>query len=343
MSGNHVTTEKPTLRIALVVATYNRAQPLDRLLSHLPKQSLPTELWQVVIVVDGSTDDTCEVLRFWERCGAFHLTWLVQENAGPAAARHAGILHTQAERIAIVDDDMELAPHFLQAHVDVAQHDPQRVVAIGRIRATDDWRRKVLHDALSEHTMEVLHTRLTSGKWQPNSATFATGNVSFNRCLYLSVGGFDVQFRLDEDRDLGVRFARAGGQYVYCPAGWAIHHCVTGPYEAWLRRQRNYGTTAVLIWRKYGEPVDSHPLRNFVVGSRLNRWVVLIACPVDQLGAVVVWTLRRTGQLLQSIGLMTLALATHKVIRTIEFHRGVRDVLGSWSAVLAEARRFIQA
>src|SRR5580704_11765459 len=104
----------PSVRpaVALVLATYNRAVPLERLLECLEHQtglggSSGVE-WELIVVVDGSTDDSVKVLERWVSRGTLPLRFFVQGNTGQAAARHNGILKTEAPHIVVIDDDMEV-------------------------------------------------------------------------------------------------------------------------------------------------------------------------------------------------------------------------------------------
>ena len=51
------------IMLSLIIATYNRAEPLRRLLGWLGRQSMDVDSWEVVVAVDGSTDHTVSVLE----------------------------------------------------------------------------------------------------------------------------------------------------------------------------------------------------------------------------------------------------------------------------------------
>jgi len=329
--------------IAIVLATYNRARPLEHLLGALEKQTLARDAWELIVAVDGSTDDTVKVLERWASRGTLPLQFLVQDNAGQSVARHKGILRTAAEYVVVIDDDMEVCPEFVEAHLEASRSLPGRAVVIGKVVPEKTFMKKPLFTAVGEHHLLLLHARLESGEQPPNATAFVTQNVSFPRKLYLDVGGFDASLRLDEDRELGIRMERAGGKFVFAPKAWAIHHSDVGSYEKWSRRHYEYGKYALQVWEKHGESILLHPLRNFVDGSRLNRALVQLVCRSDRRSQLVESALRRVGNALQELAVLEPAIYTHKAIQAVRYHQGLRDALGSWEAVRQMERQYAAA
>jgi glycosyltransferase involved in cell wall biosynthesis len=332
-----------TLRpsVALVLATFNRAAPLERLLHALERQTLPREDWEVIVAVDGSTDDTEQVLARWVSAGTLPLQFLVQENAGQSVARHNGILRAQAEHVIVIDDDMEVCPAFVEEHLAASRTAPGKVVVVGKVVPEKTFMKKPLFTAVGEHHLLLLHDRMESGEQPPTATAFVTQNVSFPRAMYLEVGGFDASLRLDEDRELGIRMEREGAVFVFAPKAWAIHHSDVGSYDKWSRRHYDYGKYALQIWEKHGESPLLHPLRNFVDGSRLNRALVKMVCSDDLRSKVAESTLRWMGNALQRLGILQPAIYTHKAIQAVRYHQGLRDALGSWGSLRRLEREYV--
>jgi len=330
-------------RISLIIATYNRAGPLDRLLRNVQAQTLSPSEFEVVVCVDGSTDSTPQVLEEWTRQAKFPLLHLTQKNQGQASARHHAIQKAKSQRVVIVDDDMELCPEFLAEHEAAAASDSERTAVIGKVVPQEGWERKPLYEVVREDGMRRLHARLESGEQPPTATAFVTQNVSMPRKLYLDVGGFDPSLRLDEDRELGMRLERGGGKLVFAPKAWAVHRSDIGSYEKWERRQYEYGKYAVQVWEKYGRDPYLHPLRNFVNGSRGNRWAVKLLSRTAVTGSSGSQALRLLGGVLQKAGLWSPAVATHKAILAVQYHLGVKDALGSWAALAQSAEQFSQS
>ncbi len=328
-------------QIALVLATYNRASALERLLEALDRQEIARDDWELIVAVDGSTDDTEAVLARWASRGGLPLHFFVQENAGQSVARHRAILQSTAKHVIVIDDDMEVCPGFVEAHLVASKLSPGRAVVIGKVLSETTFREKPLFTAVGEHHLLLLHRRLEQGVQRPTATAFVTQNVSFPRALYIAVGGFDASLRLDEDRELGIRMERAGGEFVYSPEAWAIHHSDVGSFEKWSRRHYDYGKYAVRVWEKHGQSPLLHPLRNFVDGNRLNRALVKMVCGGDARSKAATAALRALGNALQRMKLLEPAIYTHKAIQAVRYHQGVRDALGSWSAVCEMERKYV--
>jgi hypothetical protein len=265
---------------------------------------------------------------------------VIQENAGQASARHRGIRMARAPFVCVVDDDMDLAPGFLAAHLAALERGAQRLVVIGRVIPEDGWERAPLYEAVRTKHMLEDHAAMARGARRPSGFMLVTQNVSFPRSFYDEVGGFDERLRLGEDTELGLRLERAGGVFVFAGAAEAVHRSRVGSYEAWLRRCMEYGRSGVFIHRKLGGDARTHFLRNLVNGSRLNAVAVYALCWSDGLAHRGIAGLRRVGGILQGAGLTGPAIATHKAIMSIAYHLGVKRALGSWERVRAEARAF---
>jgi GT2 family glycosyltransferase len=332
--------------IAVIVATHRRPDAIATLLRGLARQTLPKDAYEVAVVVDGRDELEADYRRVLDdardRLGV-PLVAAFQDNAGPASARHRAIRATRAPWLCISDDDMDVEPGYLAAHLEALESGGERTVVIGEVVPEAGWEHQPLYEAARAHSMLALHDGLRRGTRRAQGAALVTQNVSLARSAYDRVGGFDETLRLGEDTELGWRLERDGARFVFGPGTRAVHRSRVGSYEAWLERQFQYGRNAVYIHRKLGRDPRSHPLRNLLNGRRLKRAAVQVSCLADGLGRAAIAVLRRTGDLLQRAGWIAPAVATHKGIAAIAYHLGVKQALGSWTAVRAEGRAFLAA
>lgn len=328
-------------KISLVVATYNRSGPLNVLLERLKKQSLDHSQWEVVICDDGSSDDTSQVLEDWNQKASFGICSFRQKNQGQCVGRHEAIKRASSPLIVIIDDDMEVCDQFLEEYVKVLSADP-KTVAIGRVYPRENWQSYPLYEAVREYMMTKSHEKLASGEIVPTGTYFITMNVAFHKDFYLEVGGFDKTLRLNEDCELGWRFERNGAKYAFADKASAVHHSNIGVYQKWHQRQYDYGGYGVYVWEKFEKDVYLHPLRNLVMGSKLNRAIVMAVIWSDLLCKFAVTSIRGLAAVLKTFGSLKLALMAYNAILTVQYHRGVRDKLGGLKPFNEERANYLK-
>lgn len=97
--------------ISVILPTYNRAYPILRAIESVKAQTYP--YWELVIIDDGSTDETAEVLERVTKLDTRIRTYR-QRNLGPARARNHGVARAQGEIIAFIDSDDQYDPCHLE-------------------------------------------------------------------------------------------------------------------------------------------------------------------------------------------------------------------------------------
>jgi glycosyltransferase involved in cell wall biosynthesis len=97
---------------SVIIPTYNRKDSLLRTLDSLRQQTFPMDLLVVVVVDDGSTDDSQTIAS---QKFPFTLRYVQQKNQGATAARNYGASISQSEILVFIDDDITLMPQTLEA------------------------------------------------------------------------------------------------------------------------------------------------------------------------------------------------------------------------------------
>ncbi len=201
---------------SVVVPTYNRLPILRQCLAALEAQDLSAapevEGYEVVVVDDGSTDETVAALQ--ERAYP-HLRLLHQDHGGAAMARNCGVKAARGNVIVFIDSDLVVVKGFLGAHARALQRHWRRrgnrlCFTYGAVINTSNF---------AQPTAEPY--KLTDLSW----AYFATGNVAIDRQLLLDSGLFDTRFRQYgwEDLELGERLRQLGVVLVRCPEAIGYH------------------------------------------------------------------------------------------------------------------------
>lgn len=99
-------------RFTILTPTYNRAHTLPRTYASLKAQALLPYEW--IVVDDGSTDGTAELVRGWMAEAPFPIRYIHQENAGKPAAHNAGVAAATGDLLAVLDADDWILPHALE-------------------------------------------------------------------------------------------------------------------------------------------------------------------------------------------------------------------------------------
>src|SRR5262245_45588632 len=121
---------QPAIPLSVIIPTYNRSRLLRACLESLSRQTEPPQSFVVIVVVDGSTDDTGTMLA--ELATPYQLSVSVQANQGPGAARNTGVMAAVGEYCLFLDDDIVADPNLIRAHLR-AQRARLDTITIGRV------------------------------------------------------------------------------------------------------------------------------------------------------------------------------------------------------------------
>jgi cellulose synthase/poly-beta-1,6-N-acetylglucosamine synthase-like glycosyltransferase len=230
--------EKKTIRYSIIIPAYNAGRTLPDTLTALKQQTIFPDEYEVIVVDDGSTDDTADVARrFGAKC-------LSQPNRGPAAARNHGVRVAKGEIILFTDADCS----------------PDK-----------DWLRQMLMPFQNEKTMGVKGAYRTHQK--SFAARFAqsefedrydllskagaidmvdTYSAAFRRDRFIQIGLFDESFPVanNEDTELSYRMCAAGYRLEFNPEA-IVYHLHPDSFMKYLRLKFKRGYWRMIVYRSY--------------------------------------------------------------------------------------------
>lgn len=120
--------------LAVVICTYNQAALLDRVLGTLARQHPAEAGWSVLVVDNNCTDETPDVVAAHAAAGRIPgLRRVCEPEQGLTPARRAGVLHTEADWIAFVDDDCLLADDWVERMIRFLRAHPEATAVGGRV------------------------------------------------------------------------------------------------------------------------------------------------------------------------------------------------------------------
>jgi glycosyltransferase involved in cell wall biosynthesis len=226
-------------KVSVVIPTYNSHAILPHCLRSLFNQTASPDTYELVVIDDGSTDPTPEVIRNLTKEAPCHLRYVQLEHSGRSRARNTGVLAAKAEIIIFLDSDMIVRREFVDSHL--AAHTHSGLVVNGPVI----------------NTPEPADPNKKAKRVNDFSrAFFATGNVSVERLKLITAGLFDEQFVEYgwEDLELGYRLRKIGLKRKKCLSAWSYH--VQAPVTlkeipAILRKEKERGHTGVMFYRKH--------------------------------------------------------------------------------------------
>ncbi len=271
--GSPVTVPSQHPFVSAIVVTHNRPRFLIAAVSSVLRQTLASI--EVVIVDDGSTDETEEETARLAASDA-RVRVFRQANAGPGAARNAGIAQATADWVAFLDDDDLWTRSALEELLAAAMpgHD---VIACHALRFFSDEPAATAEDILA--APEAYRVEY----WPPNPpregltlrevmlrpvAPIHAG--VFRREAVREIGGFDTSSGV-EDYDLWLRLASRGPTPVV-PRPLALYRWHPGQRSSPLGTQAR--ETRITLERFFSRNIDSIPERD---RWRVHRRLALLA------------------------------------------------------------------
>jgi glycosyltransferase involved in cell wall biosynthesis/peptidoglycan/xylan/chitin deacetylase (PgdA/CDA1 family) len=236
-------------KLSVIISTFNRCQVLvSQCLPSILNQDLPTDQYEVIVIVDGSTDGTAEALREFPPSCALRI--VEQPNAGLSKARNTGLAMAKAELVMFIDDDIVCRADVLRRHVD-AHAGKEPVVFHGAIYLAPGTRPSILANA-NEAWYRRYNRRLAEhgGAIWPEGV-FLISNSSTPRSTLIACGGFDEILPAMDDFEVGLRLWKAGVKFQYLPDAVAYELSVKSWRSFLFKDGEAFGTTEVLLCRKY--------------------------------------------------------------------------------------------
>jgi GT2 family glycosyltransferase len=312
------------VNISIVIPTYNRLASLRRVLAGLSVQTLAPERFEALVISDGATDGTEEFLR--ATVYPYRLTLLSQRNAGPAAARNAGVARAASELILFLDDDVVPAADLLARHLAAHETAGEAAVVLGPLLTPADFAMQPWvrweQDRLAEQ-----YADMAAGRWEPTARQFFTGNASLGRLAFLEAGGFDSAYRRAEDVELAYRLAARGMRFLFVPEAAGLHYAVRS-FRSWQATPYAYGRNDVRFAFEKGQQwLLSVIEREYGSRNALVRALVAGCRGRPRLTVAAAMALRGIAAACGGLQLTALASRVYGAIFNLHYYQGVADEL----------------
>jgi glycosyltransferase involved in cell wall biosynthesis len=232
--------------ISIIIPTYNRKEILQKNLNSVFQQSFK-DSYEVIVVDDGSTDNTAEFLEELQKEHK-NFYYKLQENKGPGLARNLAVAVAQGEILVFLDDDCIISETFLEEVVGVFKRHPDVSAFYGEAA-------QVFIDNLFSPLNDYYNFENEDKKESVYSVLnpffrLRTDCCAIKKKVFDGLGGFAKEFSfIAEDVDLGYRLLQAG--HRGCTANISVKHYQRKDVKALIKRHFKFGYHEVKCHKKY--------------------------------------------------------------------------------------------
>ena len=243
------------MKITAIISTYNGATKLPTILSSLKNQSY--DKFELIIVVDGSTDQTLDILNGWiEKFRELKIVY--QENKGRAAVRNTGVKNASGELLVFFDDDLIVSENCIKDHLEYHIQTGFRDIFTGEVLDAP------VETANNNSFLE--YKKYIAAQWSKNLFNaekriagniyyaedyIAGANFSLTKRAFDELGGLDESLNRMEDFEFAIRAKEAGIKTVAADKyATVIHRDSDNDFRAWVSKGRVAENNCALVYAK---------------------------------------------------------------------------------------------
>lgn len=252
--------------VSIIIPTYNRCDILKKVLIALEAQTIEKNRFEVLVVDDGSSDNTAAMVKSFSLQSDLNIRYFFQQNKKQGAARNLGIQHARMPLLLFIGDDIVPAPGFIESHLYFHEklENPEKSSVIGYTTWPDDIRVTPFMRYIGEFGHQFGYSLInSSGPLRFNF--YYTSNLLVPASVLATQRQlFDEDFDVYgwEDIELGYRLENAGIKLFYNSSALAYHyHPVT--VISFCKRQENVGKASGIF-------IGKHPELEWFLGDRNN-------------------------------------------------------------------------
>lgn len=245
------------MKISIVVPVFNGQATIGQCLDSLVKQEPSNKSLEIIVVDDGSQDETLKILSRYAG-----ISVVSQSNAGPAAARNRGVKEATGDIVLFTDADCVPGERWVEEMVKSFLNDPSVVGVKGVYRT----KQSKLTARFVQLEFEYKYQQMRKQMRKAGGIAFIdTSSAGYLRRVFLEAGGFDkTSFAKasTEDIDLSFRLVSRGYRLVFNQDAYVYHQHPESFSDYIKRKSRNvyWGT---IVMRRYPGKVVKDPYTPF--------------------------------------------------------------------------------
>lgn len=227
------------MKYSVIVPAYNASKTIEACLNALIHQSVHTMDYEVIVVDDGSTDNTSEIVK------RFPVKYFRQENRGPATARNKGAQEAKGEIILFTDSDC--VPRYNWIEEMVKPFNDSEIIAVKGAYNTSQRSLTARFAQIEfEERFEMLKKADSIDMVDTYSAAFRIG-------IFWKAGGFDESFPVanNEDTDLSYKLSKLRYKMVFNPKAIVYHLNHPDSLKRYVRLKFWRGYWRMVVYKRY--------------------------------------------------------------------------------------------
>lgn len=323
------------IRASVIVPTYNSADTLAICLDALTTQDFPRDDYEIIIVDDGSSDNTADVVNRYSRLTP-PVSYVKQPNQGPASARNLGARRARGDLLVFTDADCapernwltEMCRPFAESHGQVSA-----------VKGAYRTRQKSVIAKFAQLEFESRYRKLQESQYVDMIDTYS---AAFKRDVFLSFGGFDTRFPVanNEDVEFSYRMAAQGIKMVFNPNA-IVYHRHPDTLFRYLKVKFGRAYWRMVVYRSFPDKMKSDSYTPQTLKIQICLTALFLVCLMAGVfePRYFIWLIPLTGLFLLTIlPFLVVIVDIPLLTRTVHWFRQhlTSSVLAAWLKRLAD-------
>jgi len=233
--------------ISVIVPVYNGEDVIANCLKTLLNQNYPKNKYEIIVVDDGSKDNTVNIVSKFKR-----VKLIRQRHRGPAAARNLGVEKSRGQIVLFTDADCIPSKSWIKNMLEPFKD--KGIVGVGGTYKT--LNKKSLIARFVGYNIEERHKILKKKRYIDFMGTFS---AAYRKIIFSKFGGFDTSFSTSsgEDPELSFRINKTGFKMIFQPKAFVYHRHTNSLWKL-IKKKFWRGYWRVFIYNKHKDKIFRH-------------------------------------------------------------------------------------